>query len=757
MRIALFLILNILSYPLLGQTLKVGVYHNPPLISVDSTGQVSGFTVELLRAIAKDKQWNLEYSEYDFASCLKALENGDIDIMPTLAYSVERDSLFLLNQTNVATNWAKIYKHEDDNFNYSAIDLLRDTRIAALKDDFYIKNGEDGLLDIFDELDIPAEIVYYESYDDVVRAIESQDVELGLLNRYYGIFNTSDNEVVKTPINVAYVSVRYGFSKKSQNENLVRELDKTLLDLIDNRSSIYYELERRHLSFEGQGFIPSWLWQIFGIVMLGLTTLAIFTILLQYQVKKKTTELNESNRLLSKSEHEARLAAHTIEASQDIGFWFLPGKPFVNVNEAAERLTGYSSKELMQMIPRDLLASNKNEHHYVALSEGNWDGHLLLEDEFKRKDGTVFPVELSLDEFVLDGQTYICGFARNITERVRAENELLEKNKELSCLYAINQLTANRENSQEKVFSTAIKIIPIAWQYPKQTFVRIDVYGKLYKSSNYTETPWQLEQDLLEGEELVGKLSIGYVKQPDKGKDTFLIEENNLIKAIAKEFSDMLTSRGTERKIMSTILSTEDKERSRISKELHDSVGQTLSAISLHLNAMAKMQALSEEDKLKLKEVEDLVKEAIGESRSVSHNLMPPALTDLGFSYAIENILEKLEGVSSIEYSFHTNSSDRQVPKEVEFALFRIAQESINNIIKYSEATKATIQYLVYEDEILMSVEDNGQGFDMNKVEKNHNFGLNSMRNRALSLGGEITIDTSPGKGTSVHVQVPFN
>ena len=118
--------------------------------------------------------------------------------------------------------------------------------------------------------------------------------------------------------------------------------------------------------------------------------------------------------------------------------------------------------------------------------------------------------------------------------------------------------------------------------------------------------------------------------------------------------------------------------------------------------------------------------------------------------------MNSLEAVGGTNFSFHSNDSNVEVAKEIEFALFRITQEAINNIIKYAEATEATIQYLIFEDLISLSIEDDGKGFDIKIANKNHNFGLRSMKNRAGSIGGELTIDTVPGKGTGIHVSIPL-
>jgi PAS domain S-box-containing protein len=631
LRYIITIILFLSSYLSVAQPVKVGVYPNAPLVNIDDQGNISGFLIDILENIASKEGWQLQFHTYDFAGGLLALENGDIDIMPALAYSAQRDSIFIMNETNVITNWAKIYKNVDDDLNYPSLEQLKDKKIAGLKNDYYLQNGDNGLLDLLNKLDIEANVIELSSYQEVIDQVSTGQVDLGLVSRYFGTLKTGEKGVVKTPINIAYVSVRYGFYRSNGAARLAGQLDNQLHLLIRDRESIYYASEKKYFSHLPQAFIPSWLWKLFTLVIVGLTLLVVFAILLQHQVKRKTLALTDSNELLRESEHQARIAVQTIEASRDIGFWFQPNQPFIRVNKAAIRLTGFTEKELLKMVPRDLLASNTNQEYYESLRDGNWDGHLLLEETFRKKDGGVFPVELSLDQFTLDGQTYICGFARDITKRVKAE-----------------------------------------------------------------------------------------------------------------------------RQIIATILSTEDKERSRISKELHDSVGQTLSAVSLHLDSLTKIKDLPDQEVEKINKIEKLLKEAISESRAVSHNLMPPTLTDLGYTFAVENLLSSLDGVCVTNFSFQSNESGVLVPKEIEFALFRITQEAINNITKYAQASVATIQYLIFDDLISLSIEDDGIGFDVRIATKNHNFGLNSMKNRAESLGGELTIDASPNKGTSIHVSIPL-
>ena len=740
-----------------SQDLRVGVYHNPPLIIIEETGDVSGFSIDILKEIAIAKGWKLDYIEYNFSEALIALENGEIELIPVMAYSEERDSIFILNHTNLLTNWGKIYKNEDDGFSYSSLEQLKDKTIAVLKGDFYLKNGENGLLDLIEKLGLNSKVIEYNSYDAVISGVADRATDLGLVSRYYGTLQTEGKDVVKTPINIAYVGLRYAFYNSEENLLIATDLDQKLHELINKRGSVYYESEKKYLTFESQAFIPPWLWKFLIIVALGLVVLAIFIVLLQYQVKRKTSDLLKTNKLLIKSEREASLAERTIEASQDIGFWFKPGQPFIRVNQAAVKMTGFSEQELLRMTPRDLLATDKNLTYYDSLREGEWAGHLLIEDSFKTKAGEAFPVELSLDQFELNGETYICGFARNISIRVRAERELVERNKELNCLYTISQLISDRDKSIENIFRDSLKAIMMAWQFPEIIQAKITHLGKEYLSENYQKSPWLLKATITSGDIEVGEVEVGYIEaRPEEEQGPFLKEEVSLINAIGKEFASMLDSRDAERKIIATILSTEDKERNRISKELHDSVGQTLSAISLHIDALAHGKSILNEDKEKVLNIEKLLKEAIKESRSISHNLMPPSLTELGISYAIENLLSSLEDVGQTAFKFNSNESTVKISKEFQFALYRVTQEAINNILKYAKAKEATIQYLVFEDHLSLSIEDDGIGFDLNIINKKHNFGLNSMRNRASSIGAEFTIETSPGKGTGIYLNLPL-
>ena len=747
--------LSALSQP---TTIRVGIYDNPPLTMTGAQGQPAGYLIDVLEEIARQEGWQLSYQAYTFAEALQALRAGRIDLLPAVAWSPQRDSLFTLNRISVLTNWGKLYKHEDDERNYLSVEDLRGTTIAALRGDIYLEEPQRGLRSLLRQLSIPARIIETTTYEAALDSVVQGRADLVLLSRYYGILHTNDRPLVKTPINIAYTSVRYAFAPGPQYRTLADALDSRLQQLMADRSSIYYSSAKNHLSYQPQDWLPPWLWQVLATVLAGLLVLVVFVILLQHQVKKKTRELRLTNRELVHTQRGMRLAEQTIEASQDIGFWFQPGGKLIRVNQAAMRLTGFDKDELLGMYPRDLLATTANQHLYDKINSPDGPAHLLLEDRLRKKNGDSFPVEISLDRFTLDGQIYICGFARDITSRVKAQQELLERNKELQCLYRISQLGTEPNCTDETIFTGAIAAMLPAWQYPDKTCVQIQYKNKEFKSANYRQTPWQLSEPLLMWGQEMGHITVGYTDLPADAKNSpFLDEEVSLLQGVGKLLGSILESKDAERQIIASILATEDQERSRIAKELHDSVGQTLSALALHLNNLKKDRHLNKDEKDKLARVDSLLKAAIGETRSVAHNLMPPTLTDLGFVAAVDNLIARLQEASEIKFTFHTNQDASQdIPTDIAFALYRIVQEALNNIIKHAKASEVTIQFLVYDDLLSLSVEDNGKGFDKAKSQKNSNFGINSMRNRAASIGADISIDSHPGQGTHIHVSVPL-
>ncbi len=222
--------------------------------------------------------------------------------------------------------------------------------------------------------------------------------------------------------------------------------------------------------------------------------------------------------------------------------------------------------------------------------------------------------------------------------------------------------------------------------------------------------------------------------------------------------SDITERKHEQDKVIAAIVETEDKERSRIAKELHDGLGQNLTTSMLNLGfAKKEVSKLSEKSQQKFANGMEFLNLAIHETRNIAHNLMPKTILDFGYVSAIESMMEGLEEVSSIDFVFYNNLNGKRIEESLEVSLYRITQEAVNNILKYSNARKATIQLMSYPDLVMLIIEDDGKGFDPEKLDpKNGSFGINSMKSRAKAIRGTFILDSAPGKGTTITINIPM-
>lgn len=195
-----------------------------------------------------------------------------------------------------------------------------------------------------------------------------------------------------------------------------------------------------------------------------------------------------------------------------------------------------------------------------------------------------------------------------------------------------------------------------------------------------------------------------------------------------------------------------EEERQRIAKDLHDGVGQQLSGIKLGLSELA--QSIEGEPSTKAQKIATVADQAAHDVRSISHQMMPRALNELGLVAALDDMLNKSLGLSKIRYEFeHFKLEGKRFSKQVEIGLYRIGQELVNNIIKHSGAEQVVFQLFENKKNIIMIVEDNGRGFDVQT--KKDGIGLQNISSRINTINGEVNWEPSPGAGTVATVKVP--
>ena len=135
---------------------------------------------------------------------------------------------------------------------------------------------------------------------------------------------------------------------------------------------------------------------------------------------------------------------------------------------------------------------------------------------------------------------------------------------------------------------------------------------------------------------------------------------------------------------------------------------------------------------------------------------MPRSIEQFGFVPSVQSMLAEIDSASDIKFDFYDNLNGERFDQKLEVNLYRVVQEAINNILKYSRAKNVTIQLMKYEHDLVLTIEDDGEGFDVGKVLEGHNsFGLKNMRNRVNSLSGYFHIDSFPHRGTIITVELP--
>jgi signal transduction histidine kinase len=212
-------------------------------------------------------------------------------------------------------------------------------------------------------------------------------------------------------------------------------------------------------------------------------------------------------------------------------------------------------------------------------------------------------------------------------------------------------------------------------------------------------------------------------------------------------------SRRVARDALRRVVAGQEVERRRLARELHDETGQALTSILLGLRAVDDAGS-SESVKTAVADLRDLVVTTLQDVRRLAVQLRPKALDDFGLVAALERLVQTFSESSGIHVDLEARLGDQRLPTEVETTMYRIVQEALTNVVKHAEATQVSI-LLVRRDALLTAVmEDDGRGFDAESV-KSDSLGLDGMRERVALHDGHLTLETAPGSGTTLRVEVP--
>ena len=446
-------------------------------------------------------------------------------------------------------------------------------------------------------------------------------------------------------------------------------------------------------------------------------------------------------------------------------------KTYTDVNQMFSLFLGYAKEDIVGKPFLKVAALYDPKEQRNLLSNIEKGGPIInQETRFVDSAGTVKTGLLSAMKMVLDHEQHFVLAIRNI-DALRQVEEALEKSEAryrelfnnmssgVAVFEAINGgedfvfIDFNRAAEQiehirkEKVLGRSfVEVVPSAKKYGL-----LDTFRRVLKTGRPEYHPVAIYYDgllKLWKENYVYRLPSGEIV--DVYDD---ITERKSGESRLLDYQEKLQSLASELSLV------EERERRSIATDLHDQIGQTLSVI--------KMRCFDLRDELespglisRIDEIRELVKQTIKETRSLTFELSPPVLYELGLVAAIDWLAEQFQLKHGLKCSVESDSKPKPLSQDIEIVLFRSMRELLVNIIKHAKARKVKITIRVNKDNLRIRVADDGVGFSQEdkatKAYKNNQFGLFNITERIRHLGGRLEMDSQRGKGTMVTLVAPL-
>jgi signal transduction histidine kinase/ligand-binding sensor domain-containing protein len=226
---------------------------------------------------------------------------------------------------------------------------------------------------------------------------------------------------------------------------------------------------------------------------------------------------------------------------------------------------------------------------------------------------------------------------------------------------------------------------------------------------------------------------------------------------IQKRIASLKKARRSQEEISRLLIENQEQERTRIAREMHDSLGQEL--LLIKNRALLGTQSNDEKARRQFEQISTSVSTVLKSVRQLSHDLRPPELDQLGLTETLRSLYESMQDSTSMTVRAHLANIDGLFPKESEINVVRIVQEGLNNTLKHSAATEVSLKISIHNRVVMILLHDNGKGFDTKEVNRRQpaGIGLTNIKERVRILGGTIKIESSPINGTAVEIQIPID
>jgi PAS domain S-box-containing protein len=437
-------------------------------------------------------------------------------------------------------------------------------------------------------------------------------------------------------------------------------------------------------------------------------------------------------------------------------------------NRGAERMFGYSDSEIIGQPLHYLFQECERDTPARHLTTARNSGHIQDDCQQVQKNGTLFWVTADLT-LLTDSSGQPSGYAlitRDITERRRQQREIEQRDAQLNAFFSNAPVGL-------AIIDKDLRFQRINGQFSKLNGLSPEENHGLHVREVTSDLGLELESLIQQ----VAATGIPVLNHEIKGhapanpgtmgwwlKSFFPITKDDgavtQIGAIVQDVTAQKRAENTVRWLSGRLLQSRDDERRRLARDLHDSLGQILTAVKMNLSYLGRDTShLDERGRNAMTESKELVDACIKEVRTLSHLLHPPMLDEVGLLPAIRWFVNGFSQRSGIQVKLDLPLTLRRLPIELEIAVFRAVQESLTNVHRHSGSTTATVKLDASNGEIQLMVADDGCGIPPQKLAARPEqsligIGILGMRERMRQLGGQLEI-SSASNGTTVHVKLP--
>jgi len=468
------------------------------------------------------------------------------------------------------------------------------------------------------------------------------------------------------------------------------------------------------------------------------------------QVRRAQDALHEGEARLEAIVRSAMDAIITADVEQRI----------VVFNAAAERMFGCPSSTaigtpLDRFIPERYRAAHR-AHIERFVRTGETSRRMGMQSALwaLHADGTEFPIEASISYATVGGQMLLTVIMRDITTRLSAEREIQRSNRLLASIV---------ETSDDAIVSKSVDGIIQSWNAAaERTFGHTPEQAIGQHISLIIPEERMAEEDLIM-ERLRHDQPVDHFETERVHRDRRLVPVSLTISAIkddkgriigaSKIARDITEQRATAARMQEM----REAERTRIARELHDELGQALTALKMDVDLLEATVPAERGDLLeRAAAMRELLDFTVTTTRRISADLRPLVLDDLGLGAAMEWLMQNVVHRAGLDGTLQFDSSLTSLGEPYASALFRITQESITNVTRHARARRVRVELRRHDNDAVLTVIDDGIGISPESRTKQHSFGLRGISERVLMLGGSVRITGEPGVGTTVITRIPL-